>query len=100
MLAPLGVLSAWQGQGIGSALVQACLTRLPELGASQINLLGDPGYYSRFGFQADGDLAPPYPRPEEWRAAWQVLRLGSDAPVLHGTLRVPVPWRNPVYWGP
>ena len=49
----IGPISVWpdrQGQGIGSALMQAALAELQQLGAMGCVVLGDPGYYSRFGF--------------------------------------------------
>ncbi|QTP57791.1 N-acetyltransferase [Billgrantia antri] len=51
-LGPVSVLPAWQGRGIGSALVRACLARLRERGARGCVLVGEPGYYQRFGFRS------------------------------------------------
>ena len=50
LLGPLGVLPPFQGRGIGSALVREALRRLRAQGAGGIVLVGDPGYYERFGF--------------------------------------------------
>lgn len=50
-LAPLAVLPEWQGQGIGSALVDAGLRQLAASGAAGCVVLGEPGYYQRFGFR-------------------------------------------------
>ncbi len=52
-LAPLSVLPAWQGCGIGGALVRAGLLRAREDGCDVVFVLGDPGYYGRFGFAAE-----------------------------------------------
>jgi putative acetyltransferase len=49
-LAPVSVLSERQRQGIGGMLVIEGLTRLREAGEDVVLVLGDPGYYSRFGF--------------------------------------------------
>lgn len=51
-LAPLAVSPEYQNQGIGTALVRAGLELLEQAGANIIVVLGDPAYYSRFGFQA------------------------------------------------
>jgi putative acetyltransferase len=51
-LAPLGVLPACQRAGAGSALVTAGLAAARAAGAGFVVLLGDPGYYHRFGFAA------------------------------------------------
>ena len=56
-LAPLSVMPEWQGRGIGAALVAAGLARLKEQGANGCVVLGDPGYYGRFGFRHDPALA-------------------------------------------
>jgi len=49
-LGPIGVAPERQGQGIGSSLVEAALTGATELGGACMMLVGDPAYYSRFGF--------------------------------------------------
>lgn len=55
-LGPLSVAPAQQGRGVGSALMQAALAVLEQRGAAGCVLLGDPGYYGRFGFRADPRL--------------------------------------------
>lgn len=49
-LAPLSVAPLWQGQGIGSALVQEVCRQAT---CDAIFLRGDPAFYGRFGFRAD-----------------------------------------------
>jgi len=55
-LGPISVLPDRQRQGIGSALIGEGLSRLRQCGASGCLLLGDPAYYSRFGFTSDPRL--------------------------------------------
>jgi len=100
LLAPLGVATAWQGRGIGSALVRAGLQHPMNARAARVCVLGDPAYYGRFGFTPDDRVSPPYPLPAEWRSAWQSLGLREVDPPLSGTLKVPAPWRKPALWGP
>jgi putative acetyltransferase len=50
-LAPVGVIPGRQRQGLGAALVNHGLERCQELGIDLVVVLGDPAYYSRFGFQ-------------------------------------------------
>ncbi|WP_442504009.1 GNAT family N-acetyltransferase [Marinivivus vitaminiproducens] len=50
-LGPVAVKPERQGQGIGAALIEAGLARLARLGSAGCVLLGDPGYYRRFGFR-------------------------------------------------
>lgn len=50
-LAPVGVLPAWQRQGIGRALIEASLEALRQNARhALVVVLGDPDYYARFGF--------------------------------------------------
>jgi putative acetyltransferase len=50
-LAPLAVLPDYQGQGIGSGLVEHGLAVLRERGCPFVVVLGHPDYYPRFGFK-------------------------------------------------
>lgn len=50
-LGPIAVLPQFQGQGAGSGLVRSALATLKETGAAGCVVLGDPGYYGRFGFK-------------------------------------------------
>ncbi|RXZ43984.1 GNAT family N-acetyltransferase [Crenobacter cavernae] len=49
-LAPLAVRPDKQRRDVGRTLVREGLKRLAETGAAGCVLLGDPDYYSRFGF--------------------------------------------------
>ena len=55
-LGPISVDPARQGEGIGGKLIGEGLERLKALGATGCVLLGDPAYYSRFGFTPDPRL--------------------------------------------
>jgi len=50
-LGPVSVLPDYQRQGIGKALIGEGLSMLKETGARGCALVGDPNYYSRFGFR-------------------------------------------------
>ncbi len=58
-LGPLSVEPARQNAGIGSALCRAGLERLRTDGAKGCVVLGEPGYYARFGFEHDPGLTFP-----------------------------------------
>lgn len=57
-LGPVSVLPAFQRSGVGSALVHKGLQEIGELGACGCILVGDPNYYTRFGFENAPELAP------------------------------------------
>ncbi len=63
-LGPISVLPEHQGKGIGSALMQAALQALRDQGAAGCMLVGDPGYYRRFGFRNQPQLVYPGVPPE------------------------------------
>jgi len=81
ILAPLAVRPGHQGQGIGGRLVRDGLERLRRAGTDLVFVLGDPRYYSRFGFTPAGraGFEAPHPIPPEHAGAWMVLGLAPDA---------------------
>jgi putative acetyltransferase len=52
-LAPLSVLPQKQGHGIGTMLVKQGLEAARQQDWQAVFVLGDPGYYQRFGFSVD-----------------------------------------------
>ena len=58
-LGPISVAPERQGQGVGAQLMEHALTELRELGAAGCVVLGEPDYYSRFGFSAEPSLVLP-----------------------------------------
>lgn len=67
-LGPISVAPPRQGQGIGSALMNHALAELRRLGAAGCVVLGEPGYYSRFGFRQEPALVLPDVPPEYFQA--------------------------------
>ena len=67
-LGPISVAPEYQRRGIGSRLMREALRALREHGASGCVLLGEPGYYSRFGFRVDPNLSLPGVPPEYFQA--------------------------------
>jgi putative acetyltransferase len=85
-LAPIGVLPAQQGRGVGSALTRATLERAEATEFPLVVVLGHAGYYPRFGFEPAGALGvhAPFPvAPESWMA----YRLPAYGPGVAGTVR-------------
>jgi len=58
-LGPISVLPEHQGRGIGSRMMREVLQRLRDSGAAGCVLVGDPGFYQRFGFRAEPSLNYP-----------------------------------------
>lgn len=75
-LGPVSVLPDYQGLGIGSKLIQSALSALKASGASGCVVLGDPGYYGRFGFSVVDGLDFPGV-PEEY---FQALSFSGEFP--------------------
>ncbi|WP_416897627.1 MAG: GNAT family N-acetyltransferase [Minwuia sp.] len=99
LLGPAAVAPGRQGEGIGDALIRDGLDRLRKAGFVRVQVLGDPNYYSRFGFRPDRDVRPPYRLPDEWRDAWQFQPLDGNA-AISGDLTVPEPWLPEALWQP
>ena len=49
-LAPVAVHPQWQRQGIGTAMIQRGLDESRKRAAAFVFVLGEPGFYARFGF--------------------------------------------------
>lgn len=87
-LGPVAVRPDRQGEGIGSALVAAVLVTADQRHEPSVVLLGDPGWYAHFGFEAAAPLgiASPGPWPDEH---FQVKRLGAWRAELAGPFAYP-----------
>jgi putative acetyltransferase len=63
-LGPVSVLPERQGEGVGSGLIDQGLERLRDFRAIGCVVLGDSGFYGRFGFMHDPRLWYPGPPAE------------------------------------
>ena len=82
-LGPLGVLPAHQKSGVGSALVHAVVAAADARGHGVVVLLGNPAYYSRFGFVTASDLSITAPDPR-WGLHFQARTLAAYEPTQAG----------------
>ncbi|NAZ85431.1 GNAT family N-acetyltransferase [Kineococcus indalonis] len=95
VLSPLAVLPAVQRQGIGRALVAAGLQHESVRAAPVVFLEGDPGYYSRLGFEPGGPHGFRKPSLRIPDAAFHAFLLPSHEAWMTGTLVHPdVFWRH------
>lgn len=67
-LGPVAVLPAEQGRGIGKALIEAGLAALRAQGAAGCVVVGEPAYYTRFGFARMPALTYPGVPPQYFMA--------------------------------
>ncbi|MFN8967140.1 MAG: GNAT family N-acetyltransferase [Pseudanabaena sp.] len=77
ILAPLAVASTCQRKGVGRALIERGLQMLKDRSTDLVFVLGDPKYYSRYGFSHNHHFSPPYELP--YREAWMVIELKERA---------------------
>jgi putative acetyltransferase len=83
-LAPLAVLPDHEKHGVGRRLIQNGLAECHKWGAGFVVVMGDPPYYSRFGFEpaANHGLRSEYDAGD----AFMVFKLASGALPPAGTL--------------
>ena len=65
LLGPVAVETSRRNRGIGAALVIRSLREARRLGHGAVILVGDPPYYSRFGFTGEKTAAIRLPGPVE-----------------------------------
>lgn len=92
-LGPLSVHPEHQRRGVGSALAHAVLGAADALGEPLVVLLGDPGYYSRFGFRlaAEYGIEPPVP---EWAPHFQARPLTAYDSAVRGAFTYAEPFND------
>jgi putative acetyltransferase len=90
-LGPLSVHPTHQRQGVGLALMHAVLGAADALGESLVALLGNPDYYSRFGFGPASDLGIAAPDPQ-WGKYFQARVLSAYDGTQSGTFRYADPF--------
>jgi len=91
-LAPLAVLPAHQRRGIGAVLVTLGLDECRRRNIDAVFVVGDPAYYSRFGFAPAGDrgVRCEFEVPHD---AFRVLELHPTT-LCAGLLRYPPPFHG------
>ncbi|HET9517038.1 MAG TPA: N-acetyltransferase [Actinoplanes sp.] len=90
---PLSVHPDHQGCGVGLALMHAVLGAADALGEPLVALLGDPRYYSRFGFRLADEFGIVAPVPQ-WRPHFQVRTLTAFTPEIRGRFTYAEPFNR------
>ncbi len=90
-LGPISVLPAHQRRGVGSALMAAALAALRHRGAQGCVVLGDPGYYGRFGFRAILGQIQQHRVQIEDKPVTGCSRLQPEQTALFEALNLPIP---------
>ena len=88
-LAPVGIKAEYQRKKIGTQLVEESLKKAKYLGHKLIIVLGDPKFYSRFGFEqaSNFEITPPAGFPEE---TFLVAKLSPEDIEIKGQVMYPV----------
>ncbi|GAB6940266.1 GNAT family N-acetyltransferase [Isoptericola variabilis] len=91
VLGPLSVHPDHQARGVGSALVHTVLGAADALGEPLVVLVGDPAYYSRFGFVPAPELGVE-PDDPALTPFFQARPLTAYEPSLRGPFASPAPF--------
>ncbi len=98
LLAPCGVLPAYQGHGVGNEIMETGTKHLRSIGANAVFVLGVPTFYPRYGF-VPTDKQTPYPDLMSTPEAWMALELteGSLQKLSGKTAAIPQ-FMQPHWW--
>ncbi|KAF0094721.1 MAG: putative acetyltransferase [Puniceicoccaceae bacterium 5H] len=90
-IVPLAIDPSWQSQGVGTALVWSALN-YARTETDLVVVLGEPGYYARFGFQpaCHWQWENQYQAGDAFQAIW---RGGEEVTVPPGLLVYAPAWR-------
>jgi putative acetyltransferase len=92
-MGPVAVLPGRQGEGIGSRLIRAGLEEIRQQGHTTVVVLGDPHYYTRFGFEPASHYGIRFQDPNVPAEDFMVFELRRGA--LHG--HKGVAWYEPEF---
>jgi len=99
LLGPVAVLTAYQKQGIGQALIQFGLQQLRKQGVELAVTYGDPGYYSKVGFEPVSTQQVPAPMALSMPQGWLAQSLTDvKIPNISGKSKCVPAIAKPEYW--
>lgn len=99
MLAPVAVHPAFQGRGIGQALINYAKSELKQQAVDVLVTYGDIDFYSKVGFALVSERVLPSPMPLSYPQGWLAQSLkGHEIEPITGSAECVEVFRNPVYW--
>lgn len=99
MLAPVAVSTAYQGKGVGQALINYGLNELKRRSAKIVITYGDPAYYSKVGFEHLPETVIQAPLALSMPIGWQGQSLTEQPiPTINQRPTCVKAFNNPVYW--
>ncbi len=99
ILAPLAVSPREQGKGIGGKLIERGLEELSGQGVDLVFVYGDPDFYGKFGFEAEGASMFIAPYKLEYPFGWLVKWLKDPRrPNSQSEISCVGPLHNPALW--
>jgi putative acetyltransferase len=75
LLAPIAVVLEYRNTGIGAKLINESFRLAKAMGYTSVFLVGDPGYYHRFGFKASVEfgITQLHNIPDEYVLAYELV---------------------------
>jgi putative acetyltransferase len=99
MLAPVAVSTAYQGKGIGRALIRFGLDELKNRSTRLVVTYGDPAFYSKVGFRALSEDVIRAPLPLSMPEGWLGQPLSGEAiPIVKSRPACVQEFDDPAYW--
>ncbi len=99
MLAPVVVGTQYQGNGVGTSLIEWGLTHIRGKHTSFVVTYGDPAYYSRFGFKSLSEKVIKAPLKLSLPHGWQGLAMSTpEIPVLKSKPKCVAGFNHPELW--
>lgn len=94
-LGPVSVLPDRKASGVGDELVRAALAAADARGEPLVLVLGDPAYYSQFGFRRASEFGIVKPEEAIPDDAFMLAKLKAYDPSLRGRVVFPDAYRLP-----
>jgi len=99
LLAPVAVLTSYQGMGIGQKLINFGLTTLKEAGVELVFTYGDLNFYSKVGFHSVSEEVAKAPLKLTYPEGWLALSLlGEKIKPIPGSSKCVEAINKPEYW--